>query len=94
MREGEGSTSAAIKMSSRKISYLVFFLRTVSHSEIQQKCSTYVCRRASCENKICLAWSIYPPISLTLPTAEPADWNSENSVTRQKANTVQLQRFK
>lgn len=94
MRAGEGSTSAAIMTSSRKISYLVVFVRTVSHSGIQRKCCTFVCRHASCENKICSAQSIYPPISLTLPTAKPADWNSENSVTRQKANTVQLQRFK
>lgn len=65
MREGVGSTSAAIKTSSRKVSYLVVSVRTVSHSGIQQKCCTFMCRRASCENKNCSAWSIYPPTSLT-----------------------------
>lgn len=45
--KGEGSTSAAIKTSSRKISYLVVFLRTVSHSGAQQKCCTSVRTRAS-----------------------------------------------
>lgn len=92
--KGGESASVAIKTSSRKISYLVVFIRTVSYSGTQQKCCTFVCTRASSENKICSPQSVYLPISLTLPIARPADWNSENSGTRQKVNTVQLQKFK
>lgn len=92
--KGGGSASAAIKTSSRKISYLVVFIRTVSHSGTQQKCCTFACTCASTENKICSPQSIYLPISLTQPTAHPADWNSENSMTRQKANTVRLRKVK
>lgn len=89
------AASAATKTSSTKVGYLVVFLRTVSHSGTQKKCCTFAFTRASTENKICSPHSIYLPISLTLATAWPADWNSKNRVTRQKVgNTVQLQKFK
>lgn len=65
-----------------------------SHSGTQQERCTFACTRANSENKICSPQSVYLPISLALPTAHPADWNSKNSMTRQKANTVQLQKFK
>lgn len=87
--EGGSISICSNKSSSRQISYLVVFMRTVSHSGTQQKCCTFVC-----ENKICSPQSVYLPISLTLPTPHPADWNSENSVTKQKASTEQLQKFK
>lgn len=90
---GGVSASAAIKTRSRKIPYLVVFIKN-SHSGTQQKCCTSVCTHASSENKTCSPQIIYLPISLTLPRARRADRTSEESVTSQKANTVQLQKFK
>jgi len=57
----------------------VVFIRTVSHSGTQQKHCTFVCIRASSENKICSPQSVYLPISLTLPAARPADWTQRTA---------------
>lgn len=87
-REGRSISICSNRSSSRKISYLVVFMRTVSLSGTQQKCCTLVC-----ENKICSPQSVYLPISLTLPTACPADWNSEqrDKTEGQYSTTAEIQ---
>lgn len=76
---GRVSASAAIKTRSRKIPYLVVFIKN-SHSGTQQKCCTSACTHASSENKTCS-----PQIVFTFLSAWHCQGHAEQTGPRRRA---------
>lgn len=76
---GRASASAAIKTRSRKIPYLVVFIKN-SHSGTQQKCCTSACTHASSENKTCS-----PQIVFTFLSAWDCQGHAEQTGPRRRA---------